>query len=213
MPTIAAATIHDPPTSPEALADDELLAIALAHPPRAETLETARQALARAGGLRQLLDHPHDAGIADRDATALAAARELGRRYIATSVELGDPVRDARDLVQYFTAKLRHERVEVFLALFLTTRHHVIACEEISRGTLDTTVVYEREVARRALLLDASAVVLAHHHPSGCTSPSAPDRKLTEDLVAALALVRCRVLDHLIIGEEAAFSFVEHGLL
>ena len=199
---------------PEALTDAELLALALAHLP----VETARQALARTEGLRRLLDLPHEAaaslpGIHDREATALAAAREIGRRYIATSLELGDPVRDAKDLVPYFTAHLRHHRIEHFMVLFLTTRHHVIALKTVSRGTIDGTTVYEREVVQKALHHHAAAVVLCHNHPSGVVAPSATDRKLTNDLVAALALVRCRVLDHLIIGEEAAFSFVEHGLL
>ena len=99
------------------------------------------------------------------------------------------------------------------LVLFLTTRHHVIASEELSRGTLDGTTVYEREVVKRALHHHAGAVVLCHNHPSGVVAPSETDRRLTENLVAALALVRVRVLDHLIVGEETAFSFVEHGLL
>ena len=153
----------------------------------------------------------NDWGVGDREHAALAAAHEIGRRYIATSIELGDPVRDAKDLARYFSANLRHKRVEHFPLLFLTTRHHVIAREEPSRGTLDGTSVYEREVLKRSLHLHAGAVVLCRNYPSGVVAPSATDRKLTGDLVAALALVG--VLDHLIIGEEAAFSFVEHGLL
>ena len=201
---------------PEALTDAELLALELAHLPPGEALEVARQALAQAGGLRRLLDRPQEAatslpGFGGREHAALAAAREIGRRYIATSVELGDPMRDAQDLIAYFTAKIRHHRIEHFLVLFLTTRHHVIACEEVSRGTLDGTAVYEREVVKRALHHHAGAVVHCHNHPSGVVAPSATDRRLTENLVAALALVR--VLDHVIIGEEAAFSFVEPGLV
>ena len=203
---------------PEVLTDAELLALELAHLPPGEALEVARQALAQAGGLRRLLDLPRETvtslpGVGDREHIALAAAREIGRRYVATSIELGDPVRDAKDLVACFTANIRHHRVEHFLVLFLTTRHHVIACEELSRGTLDGTVVYEREVVRRALHHHAGAVVLCHNHPSGVVAPSQTDRQLTMNLVAVLALVQVRVLDHLIIGEEKCFSFVEHGLL
>ena len=113
----------------------------------------------------------------------------------------------------YFTAHLRHHRTERFVVLFLTARHHVVACEEVSRGTIDGTVVHAREVVRRALHHHAGAVVLCHHHPSGVVAPSDADRQLTDELVAALALVRVTVLGHLIVGEEATFSFVEHGLL
>ena len=154
---------------PEALTDAELLALELAHLPPGEALEVARQALAQAGGLRRLLDLPRETvtslpGVGDPEHIALTAAREIGRRYVATSIELGDPVRDAKDLVACFTANIRHHRVEHFLVLFLTTRHHVIACEELSRSTLDGTVVYEREVVRRALHHHAGAVVLCHNH-------------------------------------------------
>lgn len=189
LPTTPEEELHR--DGPETLTDAELLALELVHLPSAEALKVARAALSEAGGLRRLLDLPHEAmtslpGIRNQEHTALAAAREIGRRYIATSIELGDPVRDAKDLAAYFTAKLRHKHVEHFLVLFLTTRHHVIACEELSRGTLDGTVVHERELVRRALHHHAGAVVLCHNHPSGVVAPSATDRKLTSNLVAAL---------------------------
>jgi DNA repair protein RadC len=73
--------------------------------------------------------------------------------------------------------------------------------------------VYPRVVLRRALQLEAAAVILAHNHPSGVAEPSAADRRITERLQAALALVDIRVLDHIIVGRGAAFSFAEDGLL
>ena len=89
--------------------------------------------------LRRLLDLPTDEmtrlpGIRDRDATALIAALEIGRRHIATSVTHGDVIESPRDLVQLFTAHLRHRKVEHFLVLFLDARHQVLALEEVSRG-------------------------------------------------------------------------------
>ena len=202
----------------EALTSAELLALHLPHLPAREAVRIAQYALDEAGDLRCLLDLPPDEmtrlpGIRDRDATALIAALEIGRRHIATSVTHGEAIQNPKDLVRFFTAHLRHHRIEHFLVLFLDTRHRVLALEEVSRGTLDGTVVYEREVVRRALHHHAGAVVLCHNHPSGVVSPSETDKKLTRELTAALALVRVRVLDHLIIGEQAAFSFVEHGLL
>ena len=202
----------------DALSAAELLALQLPHLPAREAVRIAQNALDEAGDIRRLLDLPTDEmtrlpGIRDRDATALIAALEIGRRHIATSVTHGDVIESPRDLVQLFTAHLRHHRIEHFLVLFLDTRHRVLALEEVSRGTLDGTVVYEREVVRRALHHHAGAVVLAHNHPSGVVAPSETDKQLTSELTAALALVRVRVLDHMIVGEEAAFSFVEHGLL
>ena len=202
----------------EALSDAELLMLQLLHLPAREAVQIAHDALDEAGDLRRLLDLPYEVmttleGIGERERVALVAALEIGRRYIQASVKRGDVIANPKDLVAYFTAHLRHRKVEHFLVLFLDARHQVLALEEVSRGTLDGTVVYEREVVRRALHHHAGAVVLAHNHPSGVVAPSETDKQLTAELTAALALVRVRVLDHLILGEEAAFSFVEHGLL
>jgi len=102
---------------------------------------------------------------------------------------------------------------EVFTALFLDARHHLILAEDLFRGSVAQTSVYPREVARRCLQINASAVVLAHNHPSGAVQPSQADRELTRVLVAALALVDVRVLDHLVVTRVDVYSFAEHGLL
>ncbi|NBU12940.1 MAG: hypothetical protein EBT40_06025 [Betaproteobacteria bacterium] len=102
---------------------------------------------------------------------------------------------------------------EVFTALFLDARHHLILAEDLFRGSVAQTSVYPREVARRCLQINASAVVLAHNHPSGAVQPSQADRELTRALVAALALVDVRVLDHLVVTRVDVYSFAEHGLL
>ena len=202
----------------DTLTDAELLAIQLPHLPPRVAATVAHEALLEAGDLRRLLELARDEmtglpGIGDREHVALCAALEIGRRYVATSVKPGDVIQNPKDLADYFTARVRHHKTEHFVVLFLTTRHHVIACEVLSQGTLDGTTVYEREVLRRALHHHAGAVVLCHNHPSGIVTASQSDRQLTVNLVSVLALIQVRVLDHLIIGEESAFSFVEHGLL
>jgi DNA repair protein RadC len=81
------------------------------------------------------------------------------------------------------------------------------------KGTLTQTSVYPREVLRRAILLGASAVVLAHNHPSGVAEPSRADEFLTQSLKSALALVDVRVLDHFVVGSAGVVSFAQRGLL
>ncbi len=81
------------------------------------------------------------------------------------------------------------------------------------KGTINATSVYPRVVVQRALELNAAAVIFAHQHPSGVTEPSSADRLLTEQLKAALALIDVRVLDHIIVGQGAPYSFAESGLL
>ena len=88
-----------------------------------------------------------------------------------------------------------------------------MALEELFRGTLTHTSVYPREVVLRALHHQASAVVLAHNHPSGAARPSAADEALTRTLAAALGLVDVRVLDHVIVGTGEVVSMSEMGLM
>jgi DNA repair protein RadC len=101
----------------------------------------------------------------------------------------------------------------VFTCLFLDNRHRVIECEELFRGTIDGASVHPREVVKRALQLNAAALILAHNHPSGVAEPSQADQQLTRRLREALGLVDIRVLDHLVVGDGEAVSFAERGLL
>jgi len=97
--------------------------------------------------------------------------------------------------------------------LFLDAQHHLIRLEEMFRGTLTQTSVYPREVVKRSLELHASAVILAHNHPSNVAEPSRADEALTQTLANALRLVDVRVLDHLVVGKTEVVSFAERGLL
>jgi DNA repair protein RadC len=101
----------------------------------------------------------------------------------------------------------------VFCCLYLDSQHRVIAFEELFEGTLNAASVYPREVVQAALQRGAAAVILAHNHPSGVSEPSQADLWITERLSQALELVDIKVLDHMIVGEGAALSFAEQGLL
>jgi len=113
----------------------------------------------------------------------------------------------------YLRMKLVVEPNEIFAVVFLDSQHQVLAYEPLFKGTVDQTSVYPRVVVQRALALNASALILAHQHPSGVTEPSAADHALTDRLKAALALVDIRVVDHFVIGKGTPYSFAESGLL
>ena len=114
---------------------------------------------------------------------------------------------------EYLIAQFKPLQREVFACLFLDTRHQIIAFERLFFGTLDAATVHPREVVRRALELNAGAVILAHNHPSGVAEPSQADRALTRRLSDALSLVEVRVIDHVVIGDGATTSFAERGWL
>jgi DNA repair protein RadC len=116
----------------------------------------------------------------------------------------------ARDFVRLQLGDRPHE---VFAVLFLDVQNRVIEFKELFRGTLTQTSVYPREVVIEALACQAAAVILAHNHPSGTTTPSRADEALTSTLKQALALVDVRVLDHFVVTRSAVLSFAERGLL
>ncbi|CAM4147532.1 TPA: DNA repair protein RadC [Pseudomonas aeruginosa] len=133
----------------------------------------------------------------------------LEQRVFKAGPLLGQP----QAVKDYLRLKLVAEPNEVFAIVFMNSQHRVLAYEPMFKGTLDSTAVYPRAVVQRALELNAGAVIFSHQHPSGCTEPSSSDRALTDRLKAALALIDVRVLDHIIVGQGAPYSFAESGLL
>jgi DNA repair protein RadC len=110
-----------------------------------------------------------------------------------------------------FRDRLAHLPHEVFCCLFLDTRHRVLSFDELFRGTIDGAAVYPREIVKRALALNAAAVILSHNHPSGDCEPSEADRAITVRVSKALSLVDVRLLDHLVIGGDQLVSLAERG--
>ncbi len=135
-------------------------------------------------------------------AASLVAERERG-------VVISAP-RDSEAICRALVGSYDHER---FAAIWLDTRHQVLQAEVLFRGTIDGATVYPREVVKRALELNASAVIFTHAHPSGVAEPSEADRSITLRLQKALALVEVRVLDHVVLGADQAVSLAERGWL
>jgi DNA repair protein RadC len=115
-------------------------------------------------------------------------------------------------LLEYLNAALARERVEQFRVLFLDTRNRLLADEAQSRGTVNHTPVYPREVVKRALELNATALILVHNHPSGDPTPSNEDVAMTAEVKAAAALSLV-LHDHIIVGNGRWLSFRQRGLL
>jgi DNA repair protein RadC len=117
----------------------------------------------------------------------------------------------ARDAALAFLRILRDEPVEVCGLFCLSTHHDVLAYHELSRGTLDTTLVHPREVLKVALLANARAVIIGHNHPSGDPNPSPDDVKLTQRLATAGELLGIELVDHLIVAGDRYVSLKEAG--
>ena len=116
-------------------------------------------------------------------------------------------------LLDYCHTAMAHRETEQFRVLYLDRKNVLIADEEQGRGTVDHVPVYPREVAKRALELNSSALILVHNHPSGDPTPSQADIAMTRKVEAALDALGITLHDHLIIGASDELSFRSEGLL
>lgn len=204
---------------PGKLSDAELLAIFLGSGLRGEdAVVTSRNLLREAGKLRGLLDRgAHELarlnGLGPARACKLSAALELNRRHLWAGLERGAALNSAEDAGQYFSARLRPHKQEVFAVLFLDTKHRAVAFEELFSGTVNRAQIHPREVVRRALAHNAAAIIIGHNHPSGNSEPSAADRDLTQEVKKALQMVEIRLLDHFVIGDGLPLSMASLGWL
>jgi DNA repair protein RadC len=138
---------------------------------------------------------------------------ELARRSIEKDLKTGSALTSPGAVRDYLRLAIGARRREVFVCLWLDAQHRVMRCDEAFEGTLTQTSVYPREIVKRALEVNAAAVIFAHNHPSGVAQPSQADELLTANLKDALALVEVKVLDHFVIAGNQAISFAERGLL
>jgi DNA repair protein RadC len=201
-----------------ALSDAELLALLLGSGiPGCSAVDMARALMKDFDGLRDLLNAPltrwRRKGIGLARYAAVQAAMELAKRHLLEEMRVGSPLNSPRATHLYLQAQLRDRPYEVFCCLYLDNRHRLIAFEELFRGTVDCAQVHPREVLRQALLHNASAVILAHNHPSGVLEPSPADDFITRRLKDLLALMDVRIVDHIIVGDGRCYSFAEAGLL
>jgi len=151
-------------------------------------------------------------GLENTKVITIKAALELGRRAVGlfnNSLPILDSVKET--VAQL--ADLRGKQKEYFVALYLNARKQLIHKETVSIGTLTETLVHPREVFEPAIRHFASAVILAHNHPSKNMEVSDADIKLTEKLIQSGAILDIEVLDHLVIADDGYVSFKEKGLL
>jgi len=208
-----------------ALSDAELLAVLLRCGTRGRNaIELAQAHIVAFGSLRELLmaewprwkkktgdDRVGGVGVARY--AALQAGLELARRHLLEPMKVGSALAEPEATRKFLLAQLRNRPYEVFCILYLNNRHRLLAFEELFRGTTDNATVHIKEVMRQAIVHNATAVILAHNHPSGVMEPSQADEYITRRLRDSLALMDVRVLDHVIVADSGCFSFSEHGLL
>jgi len=203
----------------EVLTDAELLAIILRTGSKdLPVLQLGQRLVDHFGSLRSVLSTPaisltHIHGLGTAKACQIATVSELARRGIAEELSQASAMSSPERVTRYCQSVLAHRRIEHCIALYLNIRLQLVACVELARGTVSEAVVYPREVVRGALEHHASAVILAHNHPSGTLAASPADISLTRKIGAALKLVDIRLIDHLIIAGNDSLSMAQTGQL
>ncbi|MBA7638543.1 hypothetical protein ES703_46199 [subsurface metagenome] len=223
-------TIHDLPISErprerlqkfgaEALSAVEILALILGRGIAGESvMVTAQRLLSQFGNLRGIAGASVEElsqvkGIGLAKSTQIKAAFELANR-LEGYAEVGKKllVKTPDDVVGLVKGRLKGKKKEHFLALLLDTRGQLIKVSEISVGSLDSSVVHPREVFKEAISASAASVIFVHNHPSGDSTPSEDDIKLTKRLAEAGEIMGIDVLDHIIIGDKEHLSLKRKDL-
>jgi DNA repair protein RadC len=186
--------------------------------PRRDTKPIARELLTRFGGFGPVVTaSPAELrsveGLGDAGIAALKLAHAAASRLLRGELAAKPLLQSWGALTDYLRAILGHEKTEQLHVLFLDGRTRLIADEIMGRGTVNHAPVYPREIARRALELHASTVILAHNHPSGVTDASRDDVAMTRDVKRALQPLGVTLDDHLIVTGEACVSMLRQGLL
>ena len=204
---------------PESVADHELLEMVLFLAlPRRDTKPIARALLSRFGSFAGSIAAPATDlrgidGLGDAGIAALKTVQAAALRLVRAEVRDRPVLTHWSALLDYLSAVMARDRVEQFRVLFLDNKNRLIADEAQSRGTVNHTPVYPREVVKRALELHASALILAHNHPSGDPAPSRDDIAMTRDIKTAAEALGLVLHDHVIVGNGATLSFRAQGLL
>ncbi len=203
----------------DAFDDYELLELILFQVlPRIDTKPIAKDLIAAFGNLAEVVAAPVEkltqvTGIGPGAARHLKLLQQVSIRIGQSSV-LNRPVLSSwNTLLDYCRAAMQFEGREQFRVLFLDCKNRLLADEVMGRGTVNRAPVYPREIVRRALLHEATAIILAHNHPSGDPTPSQQDIELTQSIIETAKAIDVVVHDHLVIGREDVASFKMLGLM
>ena len=152
-------------------------------------------------------------GLSRREIALLRLVREIACRMARAEVRGRPVLGNWQALIEYLHTAMAYQQIEQFRILFLDRKNSLIADEVQQRGTVNHTPVYPREVMKRALVLNASALIVAHNHPSGDPKPSRDDIEMTRQLKAAANALELELHDHVVIGHGKHASFRSLGLL
>lgn len=206
-------------TNGDGMPDYEILELLLSQAiPRADVKPIAKILLERFGSLGEVLSAEVDKlcavkGVGEAAAVALKVVQAAGLRLARQQIMNTNVIGSWDQLLDYCKAAMGYEKIEQLRVLFLDRKNILIADEVQQTGTVDHTPLYPREVVKRALDLNASAIILVHNHPSGDPTPSSGDINMTKEVQDAAGKLGITLHDHIVIGKSKHVSFRSQGLL
>lgn len=195
------------------LSDSELLAIILRTGTIGENVTDMSNRLIKEYGLDKLFDCSLKElqkikGIGPSKAMQVLAMAELGKRYSQAKNPI-NKITQAKDVFDLFHNRLKNEKQEHFYIVMLNTKNHIIGEQLISRGILDASIIHPREIFKEAIKNSSSKILVVHNHPSGDPTPSKEDIEVTKKLIEIGEMINIHVLDHVIVGNEGFWSWIE----
>ncbi|UWR11452.1 RadC family protein [Sulfitobacter mediterraneus] len=203
----------------DAMPDYELLELVLFRAiPRRDVKPVARALMDRFGDFNRVITAPEPrlrdiSGVGDAVVVELKIVQAAAQRMARAKVLQKHILSSWDALLEYCQIAMAHRETEQFRVLYLDRKNLLIADEEQGKGTVDHVPVYPREVAKRALELNASALILVHNHPSGDPTPSAADIDMTHQIESACDALGLTLHDHLIIGKSRELSLRSEGFI
>jgi len=170
--------------------------------------KTLRGALSASLGELQEID-----GIGPHTAFGIKLVQEVAAEFLRQKV-IDKPVyKTGKEIFDYLYHSMRDLKAELFKAIYLNSQNQIIDIADLFEGTVNASSIYPREIMKAAIKHDAVSLIFVHNHPSGDPEPSKYDKEVTRDLVFAGNIMRIRVLDHIIIGNDRYYSFASQGLI
>jgi DNA repair protein RadC len=203
----------------EGMHDYELLELLLTFSiPRRDVKPVAKKLISEFGGLSGVLDADRKkleelSGVGSMSATLIRLVKEIYSTYLAENMKKGDALTSPDAVLKFVRVSLSGMTNEAFMVIFMNVKNEVLDYTLLNEGTIDNVAVYPRRIIESALSRHASGIILVHNHPSGNPAPSREDKTLTREIAEAAKTLDIRVLDHIIVGKNGYFSFMENGLL
>jgi DNA repair protein RadC len=186
--------------------------------PRKDCKAPAKEAIKRFQTLRGVLEAlPEELqqieGIGTHSAFGIKLVQEIAREYLKAKILDKPFYKSSQEVFDYLYHSMRGLKKEVFKVIYLNSQNQIIDTADLSEGTVDGSSVSPREIIEGTIRHNATSLIFVHNHPSGNPEPSTSDKALTRELVYAGRIMRLRILDHIIIGDNRYFSFAGQGLI